>query len=64
MNATQIIIEIDKEIERLTQVRMLLTGVNGNRLVKKPRNLSPEARQRIVDAQKRRWAKAKKQHNS
>ena len=60
----QIIIEIDKEIERLRQVRALLTGVESNHVGKKTRMLSPEARKRIVDAQKKRWAKVKKQQNS
>ena len=64
MNAKKIVVEIDKEIERLTQVRVLLTGANSNHLERKPRSLSPEARQRIAHAQKRRWAKAKKQNNS
>ncbi len=67
---------IDAEIARLTQVRSLLAGI-GKVPVKvterkgkkapakkaaKRRVLSPEARKRIADAQRRRWAaqKAKK----
>ena len=63
---------IDAEIERLTQVRSLLSsggmGVsrlgqpNGKSVARKKHVLSPEARKRIADAQRKRWAaqKAKK----
>jgi hypothetical protein len=67
---------IDAEIARLTQVRSLLSGIGkvSAKLTerkakkaaasksKKRRVLSPEARKRIADAQRRRWAaqKAKK----
>jgi len=66
MNREQIIAAIDEEISRLQQVRKLLqsatgrvitTGVAGK--APKKRILSPEARQRIAAAQKRRWAKQK-----
>lgn len=61
---------IDAEIAKLQQVRSLLsktTGADG--LVAKAasapkkrakRNLSPEARKRIADAQRKRWAAQKK----
>ncbi len=64
---------IDAEIARLTQVRSLLAGI-GNVAVKvtertakkapakkakKRRVLSPEARKRIADAQRKRWAAQK-----
>lgn len=61
---------IDAELEKLQQVRTLLsktTGADG--LVAKAgaspkkrakRVLSPEARKRIADAQKRRWAAQRK----
>ena len=64
---------IDAEIARLTQVRSLLAGI-GNVSVKltertakkapakkgkKRRVLSPEARKRIADAQRKRWAAQK-----
>jgi len=70
---------IDEEIARLQQVRKLLSGaadikvstgnVRGRRAAaakpaRSKRVLSPEARKRIADAQKRRWAaqrKAKKE---
>ena len=64
---------IAAEIARLTQVRSLLAGI-GNVAVKvtqpkagkaaakktkKRRVLSPEARKRIADAQRKRWAAQK-----
>jgi len=70
---------IDEEISRLQQVRKLLSGAadiklpaaNGrgrrapaSKPARSKRVLSPEARKRIADAQKRRWAaqrKAKKE---
>lgn len=64
---------IDAEIARLTQVRALLTGVGklasaltepkgkpgSSKKAKKRRVLSPEARKRIADAQRKRWAAQK-----
>lgn len=59
-----IITAIDFEISRLQQARRLLSGGNktGYGSPKKApakRVLSPEARAKIVAAQKKRWAKAK-----
>ena len=64
-----ILAQIDEEIARLTQVRTLLAGsgslassLSGRRAkkalakAKKSRVLSPEARKRIADAQRKRWA--------
>ena len=53
---------IDEELDRLRKVRDLLAG-DGTAAPGRPakRNLSAEARQRIVDAQKRRWAARKPQ---
>lgn len=69
MMMNSILSEIDAEIARLKQVRSLLAGsgklagkVNGLKVGNalagrhKKRNLSPEARKRIADAQRRRWA--------
>jgi 50S ribosomal subunit-associated GTPase HflX len=71
MSIETILAEIDAEIARLTQVRSLLAGT---RTVsssgpkgktskgpgrKKKRVLSPEARKRIADAQRKRWAAQK-----
>lgn len=64
---------IDAEIARLTQVRSLLAGIgkvpaklterNATKAAakksKKRRVLSPEARKRIADAQRKRWAAQK-----
>jgi hypothetical protein len=55
---------LDEELDRLRKIRNLLAGApidanwNGHPRAKK-RFLSEEARQRIVDAQKRRWAAQK-----
>jgi hypothetical protein len=70
MSREQILTAIDQEISKLQQVRKLLQDSGGSKLVSKyssggkaraKRVLSPEARQRIAAAQKRRWAKQKKE---
>ncbi len=62
------LLAIDEELERLRKIRNLLAGAPVDALWNpfarvaegpKKRNLSEEARQRIVDAQRRRWAAAK-----
>jgi len=77
MSIDSILAQIDSEIARLTQVRSLLAGSGvvastaterktrkapAKAAAKKSRVLSPEARKRIADAQRKRWAaqKAKK----
>lgn len=64
---------IDAEIARLTQVRSMLSGIGKApakpasrnakvapaKKAKKRRVLSPEARKRIADAQRKRWAAQK-----
>lgn len=65
-----IIAELDAEINRLEQVKRLLsdgpthlgTLISKRGAAPKKRILSPEARKRIADAQRKRWAaqKAKK----
>jgi hypothetical protein len=74
MTIGDIIEELDAEIARLQEVRKLLSntsslaadGVTGKRsattktIRRKKRTLSPEARQRIADAQRKRWAAQKK----
>ena len=62
MERNLIIAELDRELARLREARALLSGsLNG---VEKPKakrpRLSPEARKRIAEAQKKRWAKLKK----
>lgn len=74
MSSDSLLAQIDAEIARLTQVRSLLanTGkvaikiaarenkkVAAKAKTKKARVLSPEARKRIADAQRRRWAAQK-----
>ena len=75
MAVDSIIAQIDAEILRLTQARILLVGLgsttalNSIRAVgkikkRKKRVLSPEARKRIADAQHRRWAAHKAKSKS
>lgn len=70
MSREQILAAIDQEIGKLQQVRKLLQSSGGSKLVsglagggkpRKKRVMSPEARQRIAAAQKRRWAKLRKE---
>jgi hypothetical protein len=72
MTIDSILSQIDSEIARLTQVRKLLSGSGASTFAspqrktksaakksRKARVLSPEARKRIADAQRRRWAAQK-----
>lgn len=72
MSIENILAEIDAEISRLTQVRSLLSGSriassSGAKSktspaapkTKRKRVLSAEARKRIADAQRKRWAAQK-----
>ena len=75
MSIDSILVQIDAEIARLKQVRSLLanTGEVSAKVTerktkkssakvktaKKTRVLSPEARKRIADAQRKRWAAQK-----
>ena len=71
MSREQILKAIDDEISKLQQARKLLQSSGGSKLVsglpsngrktRAKRTLSPEARARIAAAQKRRWAKQKKE---
>jgi len=77
VQVSEILVEIDKEIARLQQVRALLAGevpkvrrgrkkkatVSAPAPAKKAtkRRLSPEGRKSIADAMRRRWAERKKQ---
>ena len=60
MDTKQLLTAIDDEIERLTYVRLLLTGFDAKPSAPKRRNMSAAARKRIGDAQRKRWAKTKK----
>lgn len=67
MTREEMIAAIEGEIQRLEQVRELLQSSTSERFTpasptfspvsKRPRNLSEDARARIAQAQKRRWAK-------
>lgn len=72
MAIDSILSQIDAEISRLTQVRKLLAGSDTGSITapkrktkaatakfRKTRVLSPEARKRIADAQRKRWAAQK-----
>jgi|HubBroStandDraft_1064217.scaffolds.fasta_scaffold32924_2 hypothetical protein len=74
MAIESIVALIDEEIAKLTQIRSLLatTGVAAKKVAeakakktpakartRKRRTLSPEARKRIADAQRKRWAAQK-----
>ena len=72
MGVSEIVAQIDQEIALLRQARAMLSGGIGAKpkkaaaaakkhvAVKKKRNISPEGRQRIAEAVKRRWAEQKK----
>jgi hypothetical protein len=69
MQVEEIIASIDQEIARLKQVRAILSGSAstqagnpnaGKKRARKKRTLSPEARKRIAEAQKKRWAAQRK----
>lgn len=65
MDTQSIIEQIDSEISRLTQARALLANLGKTATAKVPtkrrakRKLSAEARKRIADAQRARWAKVR-----
>jgi hypothetical protein len=71
MDRNQILQAIGEEISRLERVKELLSATNGHRLVTtakagavnlpKKRFLSEDARNRIAQAQKKRWAKQRKE---
>ena len=56
MNTSELITELDSEIDRLQQVRNLLAGTNSTGTPKRKRKLSAEGRARISAAMKKRWA--------
>lgn len=76
MEVSRILAEIDSQIAKLQQARALLAGIEPAKrgpgrpksltsLAKSPtpgvkRVLSPEARKRIADAQRKRWAATRK----
>ena len=75
MDVNSIIASLDAEIELLKQARAVLSGAESTNMTPKPvqgtkakkaarRVLSPEARKRIADAQRKRWAAVKKSKKS
>ena len=65
MNLEQIIESLDAQIARLQKARALLSGTGsgsvgaGRGRRRGSRQMSAEARKRISDAQKKRWAKVR-----
>jgi hypothetical protein len=62
MNTSEILSHIDSQIARLKEARNLLAGQDGHRATSAPKHagarfMSAEARKRIGDAQRKRWAK-------
>jgi hypothetical protein len=61
MERSTMILEIDREIVRLTKVRnLILDGQPADSAQPKRRTMSSAARKRIGAAQKARWAKLKR----
>jgi len=65
MDSAKMLAEVRSEIERLQKVAALLEGGSSGRTASRGRGkrkpLSAEARARIAEAQRKRWAKQKKQ---
>ena len=59
MSISEIVKQMDAEIARLKQVRHILAGQTPAPKPKAKRTLSAEERQRIGEAQRRRWAAEK-----
>ena len=64
MTIDNILASIDSEIAQLKQARALLSGDGTKKLtsaapVRKRRRLSAASREKIADAQKKRWARQK-----
>jgi hypothetical protein len=74
MTRHEIIVELDQEIQRLETARTLIrnsrdvaAGISVRDFHAKSairRQISPEGRRRIIEAQRRRWAKQKKVENA
>ena len=71
MTRHEILVALDQEIQRLETARTLLRNSrdvaadiplrNGHAKSAVRRHISPEGRRRIIEAQRRRWAKQKKE---
>ena len=74
MTRHEMIVALDQEIQRLETARTLLynsrdvaAGISVRNGYAKPagrRQISPEGRKRIIEAQRRRWAKQKKENGA
>jgi hypothetical protein len=74
MTRHEIIVALDQEIQRLETARTLLRNsrdvaagisvTNGQPKHPGRRHISPEGRKRIIEAQRRRWAKQKKENGT
>jgi hypothetical protein len=73
MTRHEIIVALDQEIQRLETARTLLrnsrdvaAGISVTNGQPHPgrRHISPEGRKRIIEAQRRRWAKQKKENGT
>jgi hypothetical protein len=74
MTRHEIIVALDHEIQRLETARTLLRNsrdvvagisvTNGQPTRIGRRHISPEGRRRIIEAQRRRWAKQKKESSA
>jgi hypothetical protein len=74
MTRHEIIVALDQEIQRLETARTLIrnsrdvaaeiSAENGNGRPAARRRISPEGRKRIIEAQRRRWAKQKKEEGA
>jgi hypothetical protein len=74
MTRHEIIVALDQEIQRLETARTLIrnsrdvaAGITMRDTHAQPavrRQISPEGRKRIIEAQRRRWAKQKKEESA
>ena len=60
----QLVRELDDQIERLTNARNALAGINGNEVPRKQRIMSADARERIAEVQRKRWARVRRMKKS
>ena len=63
MGVSEILAQLDREIDQLEQARSLLTSGGRSFALRRPakkRRLTPEGRRRISEAVKRRWVAERK----
>jgi hypothetical protein len=67
MNVTKLLAELEAQRGRVQRAVEALTALDGSVPLRRrsgPRKMSPEARKKISDAQKKRWAEQKKKKNA